>query len=245
MRAARRPLVLLAHGTADEGGRQVVYDIAAAVSRQLPATDVAVGFVDVCEPGADEVLAAYPAAVVVPYLLTTGYHVRHDIPGAVARYGRNVSITPALGVTPEVVKAICDRVVEAQQGAPRGAGGNRGGSGCNRESSGSVDAVVLAGAGSSDVGARREVLCLAALVAASVKVPVRAGFLSGTGPPATSCVSQLRSEGARYVAVAPALLAPGYFLKKARGLDADIVSQALGVHRSLVDLVVRRYGEAS
>ncbi|MGB3186288.1 MAG: sirohydrochlorin chelatase [Ornithinimicrobium sp.] len=228
------PLVLLAHGTADERGQAVVYGVAEAVSRRLPATEVVVGFVDVCTPGADEALARQSdtRAVVVPYLLTTGYHVRHDIPAAVERRGGDVGLTPALGVTPEVVQALCDRWAEAVTG-PGGVGGDQ------------IDAVVVAGAGSSDAGARREVMCLAALVAASLSLPTRAGFLSGAGPSAASCVSELRRSGAQGVAVLPALLAPGFFVAKAGRLGADVVAPALGVHSALVDLVVRRYREAS
>ncbi|MGB3184999.1 MAG: sirohydrochlorin chelatase, partial [Ornithinimicrobium sp.] len=226
--------VLLAHGTADERGQAVVYSVAEAVSRRLPATEVVVGFVDVCAPGADEALARHGdnRAVVVPYLLSSGFHVRHDIPAAVARHGGEVGLTPALGVAPEVVHALCDRFADAVTG-PGGAGEDR------------IDAVVVAGAGSSDAGARREVMCLAALVAASLSLPTRAGFLSGDGPSAASCVNELRRRGAKGVAVLPALLAPGFFVAKAGRLGADVVAPALGVHPALVDLVVRRYGEAS
>lgn len=232
MSSSARPLVLVAHGTADERGQRVVYDVAATVQQRLPDTQVDVGFVDVCDPGIDEVLARWPQAVIVPYLLTTGFHVRQDIPAALARHGGDLVATPALGAAPEVVAALCDRWADAR----------------SRDDEGGVrqyDAVVVVGAGSSDEGARREVMCLAALVAATLGLPSRAGFLSGTGPSATSCISDVRRLGARRVAVLPALLAPGFFLNKALDLEADLVSQALGVHPALVDLVVRRYGEAS
>ncbi len=227
------PLVLLAHGTADERGQAVVYGVAEAVSRRLPATEVVVGFVDVCTPGADEALARHgnTRAVVVPYLLTSGYHVRHDIPAAVHRHGGEVGLTPALGVAPEVVQALGDRWADAVTG--------RGGAEEDR-----IEAVVVAGAGSSDAGARREVMCLAALVAASLSLPTRAGFLSGEGPSAASSVHELRRNGAQGIGVLPALLAPGFFMAKAGRLGADVVAPALGVHPALVDLVVRRYGAA-
>ncbi len=240
-----RPLVLLAHGTANREGQRVLHDVAQHVARQLPDVDTSLGFVDVCEPEAGSVLAARLDAVVVPYLLTSGFHVRSDVPRLIRRTGGSAVLTSALGVSPEVVQALVDRLRQSL------IAGNEGQDTLNQPQADAVnaaaktDAVVLAAAGSSQVEARRQVMCLAALVAASTGLPVRAGFLSGTGPQAADVVQDLRAGGARHVTALPCLLAPGFFLHRVTALGADVSAAALGVHPRLIDAVVDRYRGAS
>lgn len=224
-----RPLVMLAHGTANPDGREVVYAVGRAVAQRLPDVVTTVGFVDVCEPSADQVLAAHPDAVVVPYLLTSGFHVRSDIPAAMARAGGGASATKALGVTPEVVDVLLDRLnekLESGEGAQIGSG-------------------MLAAAGSSDARARQEVLCTAAVLAACWGKPVQAGFMTGTGPRAADVLSDLQASNEGEVAVLSYLLATGHFHTKAMALGADVVTEPLGVHDRLVDAVVQRYRSAA
>src|SRR3978361_587910 len=76
--------------------------------------------------------------VAVPLLLSTGYHVRHDIPQAVSRAPVPVMIAPSLGPHPLLVDALLGRADEA--GWPGG------------------DArLVVAAAGSSHKAARQDV----------------------------------------------------------------------------------------
>lgn len=225
----RRPLVMLAHGTANPDGREVVYAVGRAVAQRLPDVVTTVGFVDVCKPSADEVLAAHPDAVVVPYLLTSGFHVRSDIPAAMARAGGSASATKAFGVTPEVVDVLLDRLnekLESNEGAQ-------------------IDSGMLAAAGSSDARARQEVLCTAAVLAACWGKPVRAGFMTGPGPRAADVLSDLQASNEGEVAVLSYLLATGHFHTKAMALGADVVTEPLGVHDRLVDAVVGRYRSAA
>lgn len=224
-----RPLVMLAHGTANPHGREVVYAVGRAVAQRLPDVVTTVGFVDVCEPSADEVLAAHPDAVVVPYLLTSGFHVRSDIPQAIARAGGKATATTALGVTPEVVDVLLDRLHEQLASEPQA----------------QVDAGVLAAAGSSDARARQEVLCTAAVLAACWGKPVQAGFMTGPGPRATEVLTGLQDRNEGEVAVLSYLLATGHFHSKAARLGADVVTEPLGVHDRLVDAVVQRYRSAT
>ncbi|HKJ10847.1 MAG TPA: CbiX/SirB N-terminal domain-containing protein [Ornithinimicrobium sp.] len=219
-----RPLVLLAHGTANPAGRETVYAVSRLVARRLPKVDLTVGFVDVCSPGPEVVLPPHPDAVVVPYLLTSGYHVHHDIPEAIARYAPDAVQTPALGLAGQVIDVAARRHRESLPPARA-----------------QVDAAVLTGAGSSDPRARQEVLCSASVLAACLALPVRAGFLSGPGPRGAEVVQDLRREGAACVAAISFLLAPGFFHGKAKQIGADVVSAPLGVHAGLADLVVARY----
>ena len=104
-----RPLIVAAHGTASAAGRRVVQGCASAAARRLSVL-VQVGYVDVCEPALESVVR--PGSVVVPLFLASGYHVRHDVPAAVARTP-GVSVTPALGVAAGVVEALAGRLGEA------------------------------------------------------------------------------------------------------------------------------------
>lgn len=217
-----RPLVMLAHGTRSAAGVAVVRDVASRVGDELGGVEVPVGFVDVCGPTAQEVLAQVPDAVVVPYFLTSGYHVRYDVPQAVAGATGAVS-TDALGKSPEVVDALVQRLTEAVGQGP------------------GVDAILLGGAGSSDVRARQEVHCLAALLAAATGVRTAAGFLSGPGPTTYQSLEMLRRGGAQRVAAVALLLAPGVFHDKLSDVGAQVTTAPLGPHPALVQLVVRRY----
>lgn len=217
-----RPLVVIGHGTRSAAGVAVVREVAALAGAELGQEDVPVGFVDVCGPTAHEVLEGVPGAVVVPYFLTTGFHVRVDLPEALEQ-AEGASATAALGVCPEVVEALVDRLEEALDGAPI------------------PEAILLGAAGSSDVRARQEVHCLAALVAATTGVRAQAGFISGPGPTTYKTLATLRETGAERVAALSLLLAPGQFHDKLAGVGAALTTAPLGVHRALVDLVVRRY----
>lgn len=216
------PLVMLAHGTRSAAGVAVVRDVAARVGDALGGVDVQVGFVDVCGPTAAEVLAGVSGAVVVPYFLTSGYHVRYDVPQAVAGASGAVS-TAALGKSPEVVDALVQRLAEAVGDGPE------------------VDAILLGGAGSSDARARQEVHCLAALLAAATGVRAAAGFISGPGPTTYEILELLRRDGAQCVAAVSLLLAPGVFHDKLSAVGAEVTTAPLGPHPALIDLVVRRY----
>src|SRR5579875_506686 len=132
----RRRLVLAAHGSADPRYPAVIEAIADSVRRELsrrdvPARGVAVGYLDHCPPRLGEVAAGDD--VVVPLLLSIGYHSAVDIPEAV---GPGCEVTPPLGPDPRLAAAVADRLREAgwQVGAAAGA-------------------VVLAAAGSSDARA--------------------------------------------------------------------------------------------
>lgn len=219
-----RPLVMLAHGTANPTGRETVYAVSRLVARRVPDVDVSVGFVDVCAPGPEVVLPPHPDAVVVPYLLTSGYHVRHDIPRAMAAHAPKAHQTPALGLAGEVLEvAVARHRASLPPAHPH------------------VDAAVLVGAGSSDPAARQEVLCSAAVLSAYLGLPVRPGFLSGSGPSADSALAELREQGAQRIAAISFLLAPGFFQCRVKRLGAEVVSAPLGVHENLADLVVSRY----
>jgi len=92
-------LVTVAHGTRDAAGNAVARAITGAAGTRLAMPWVA-SYVELCEPSFTSVLAADTPSVVVPLLLSTGHHVRHDLTG-----------TRALGPDPLLAVAQVARLV--------------------------------------------------------------------------------------------------------------------------------------
>ncbi|KXO92369.1 cobalamin biosynthesis protein CbiX [Tsukamurella pulmonis] len=219
--------LLVAHGTRSEHGVAMIGELAAAMSGRLAET-VRVAFVDVLGPTPAEVLSAldHEPTVVVPAFLSSGFHVRHDLPREVAESGhRTVTTTPALGPSPELARAMLGRLQEA--------GWRRG------------DAVVMAAAGTRDAHAqgelRRTAAALSALVGTRVSIAFAAPSQQSEGYPSVpEVVARVRSDGARSVAVASYLLAEGLFQQRLRDAGADVVAAPLGLHPAVVRLACLR-----
>jgi sirohydrochlorin ferrochelatase len=221
-------LVLAAHGTRDPRGVAELQLLARAVGDRLRPASVSIGYVDVLGPSVAEVLSSLAPgsrAVVVPAFLAAGYHVRVDVPQAItASNTHRVRMAPALGADPLLVQVAVSRLMEA--GAQHG------------------DAVVMVAAGSSDPRARSDTEMAARLLSAQLAAPVEVGFI-GTGVPAvTDVVARIRQCGARRVAVASWLLAPGLFHRRLADVGAEVVAAPLGAHPFVIRTVVNRYRAA-
>jgi sirohydrochlorin ferrochelatase len=224
--------LLVAHGTRNPHGVKMIGDLAAAMARTLDET-VRVAFVDVLSPAPDEVLRMMrdEAIVLVPALLSSGHHVRRDVPRYIAASGHPaVRVTPALGPSPELARTMLDRLVEA---------GWRPG-----------DQVILAAAGTRDPHAQREVEAAAAMLSVLVGSRVVIGFAApcrdGSGYPSVpDAVNRARRTGASRVAVASYLLAEGVFQGRLREAGADVVAAPLGLHTAVIRLACsrRRYAD--
>jgi len=155
------------------------------------------------------------AAVVVPLLLSTGYHVTVDLPRAVGGARVPVTLGASLGPDAALAAAQAERLREA--GAAPG------------------QPVVMVAAGSQDPAAMPDLERATALLAGAWDGPVTLATLGGPG---------LRpAEVARPGdAVSPYLLAPGHFAERARSesLGAAVVADVIGVHPAVVDLIVSR-----
>ena len=78
----RPVLIACSHGTSSPDGRTAIRSLIDEVRVLLPGVDVREAFVDVQEPSIDDVVAALPpgrSAVIVPLLLSTGFHTGVDI----------------------------------------------------------------------------------------------------------------------------------------------------------------------
>ena len=219
-------LLAISHGTASPTGQAAVLALVDAVGVRLPDVTVRLGHVDVQQPDVSEsldALGSHQPAVIVPLLLSSGYHVRVDLPKQAA--GRRVAISPALGPDSRLVEVLTERLAALNPDAD--------------------DPIVLAAAGSSDDRANHECRLTATMLAERLGRDVTIGFLDAGEPRLGPAVESARTRGSR-VYVASYLLAPGYFHDRAVGL-ADGCPVAMPLldggppPPSLVDIVRDRY----
>jgi sirohydrochlorin ferrochelatase len=216
-------LLAVAHGTRNPAGVRTVSQIADALRASVPFLEVGVAFIELTEPDVATALAGIPAdrrAVLVPLLLSSGYHDRVDVAASIAAARPGTPHAPVLGPDPRLAIALADRLREA---------GWRPG-----------DAVVLAAAGSSDPAAIESVRTQADLLALELGTEVTVGFGSAAAPDVPAAVAAARATGAERVAIAPYLLAPGHFADRLAAAGADLVAAPLGAHPAVVELVLDR-----
>jgi sirohydrochlorin ferrochelatase len=213
-------LLVAAHGTRSADGLATTRALVDAIAAERPSVLVALCFLDVASPSLADALDALGSSsvVVVPLLLSAGYHVLTDIPAVVA--GRSsVRVAAHLGPDPLIVSAVADRLVEAGS---------------------SVRAsTVLAAIASSQSSARDEVSTAAALLSEQLGREVSVLPLSGDMTPAIAALPDP-------IAVAVYLLAEGGFLSSLRTamVGRGLVAEPIGVHPALVSLVWSRYDAA-
>lgn len=223
-------LVACAHGTRNPTGRRLIAELALAARSLRPGLVTTAAFVDVQPPTVVDVVASLSAggqaAVVVPLLLSGGYHVHVDIAGAVAAADSAVAARP-LGPDARLVEVLHDRLVQAgaDPADPR-------------------TAVVLAAAGSSDVRAVADVESTAALLQRRWAGPVTTGYGAAAAPTVPHAVADARSAGARRVVVASYLLAPGHFHDRLAGAGADAVTAPLLPDERIAAVLLDRYDAA-
>src|SRR3954447_17086709 len=96
--SAQPVLVACAHGTRNPAGRRLIGELALAARALRPGLQTTAAFVDVQPPTVVDVVAGLASsrtpAVVVPLLLSGGYHVHVDIAGAVAGHPAAVAARP-------------------------------------------------------------------------------------------------------------------------------------------------------
>lgn len=227
---AKPILIGCGHGTKSPQGQQAMRDLLDAVRIAAPDVEVREAYVDVHGPELNAVVSDVPraheglAAVVVPLLLASGYHVYHDIAKAVATRDDVVS-ADALGPDARLVDIVLDRLREAH--VPDDA------------------TLVLAAAGSSDPRSQADTEAAAEMLRGAWGGPVRIGFAAGHDPSVTDAVTKAREfgeEGA--VAVASFLLAPGVFQSRLMEAGANYVTGPLAPHPRLTEIVLDRYRDS-
>jgi sirohydrochlorin ferrochelatase len=233
-------LLGVAHGSRDPAAQEAVGALIGRVALLAPELDVRVAFVQHAEPSmASALAAAGPDVVVVPLLLSSGYHLAVDICGAATAAGARLAA--ALGPHSCLTTALADHLAAA--GAPAGI------------------PVVLAAAGSSDPKAAADVELQAALLADRLGTEVIAAYATAGTPTVDEAIAALRGRpdpaprgngdpaprgpAGQPVAVAAYLLSPGQFHDRLRHSAATWLSAPLGGHPAVAALVLDRYRAAA
>ncbi|GAA3878529.1 sirohydrochlorin chelatase [Streptomyces sedi] len=225
----RRPptLVAVAHGSPDPRAEPAVRALLRLVGAMRPGVRVAVGYLENDRPTLEGTLAGLGgSAVLVPLLFSRGYHVKQEIPGALAAVDDRLRVTVAgsLGPHPLLAEALHGRLVDA---------GYRGGP------------VVLAAAGSRDPESAAGTGYTAAMLATRLGgVPVVPAYASADSPTVAEAVEALRASGHREVAVASCFVAPGRFAERCAAEAPGVAAAPLGNHPALARLVLHRYDQA-
>jgi sirohydrochlorin ferrochelatase len=170
------PLVIAAHGSGDPAFASVVADLAGQLRRARPDLDVRIGYLEHGPPRLTDVVEA--GAVVVPLLLSSGYHAAVDIPAQAA----GAVMAAAVGPDRRLVPVLATRLRDAgwSSGTP----------------------VVLAATGSTEAAALQEVRDVGpALARALGGAEVTVAFVSAGSPrlhdlpPAAAISSYLLARG--------------------------------------------------
>lgn len=242
------PLIAVAHGSRDPRSAATVAALMAEVRTQRPDLDVRLSFLDLSAPRLPDVIAAVAAdghreAVVVPLLLGHAYHARVDVPGEVhraqsmlaARALRSgsrhpqlaIEVAEVLGGDGRLEAAALDRLGAVARLDDRHLG------------------VVLAAIGSSHAPANAAVARVAEGWAARFGwAGTAAAYATSTTPTVGDAITALRRSGARRVAVAPWLLAPGLLPDRIERIAAAHkvpVAAPLGAHPLVAETVLARY----
>lgn len=221
-------LIACSHGTSSLAGRRAIRTLIDQIGTLLPGVRIEEAFVDVQEPAVGDVVARVSESspvIVVPLLLSTGFHTRVDIARAVAAHPDRAIAAPALG--PHDLLAL---VLESRLAALDIDGD---------------DAVVLAAAGSTDPAAAVDVERMAQRLAACLHAPVTVGYAAGAGTRVADAVAQARATGSRRVVAASYVLAPGYFADVLAGAGADAVTAPLAPDIRVAALAAERYRDAA
>lgn len=224
-------LVGIAHGTSSPLGVNAVQMLMASVIKAHPELTMTLGFVDVQRPDTREALDSLEpglSAIVVPLLLSAGFHVHVDLTKTVnAQTDRKVRLAKALGPDHRLINILQHRLAEV---------------GLSSE-----DQLILAVAGSSDKRAIADCNLVASALAASVNQAVTLGFLSAAKPSLVDAITAARAQHPKKrIVVSSYLLAPGYFHTLVENAGADVVTSPLLVADGptpwqLVEVVIDRY----
>lgn len=213
-------LVTVAHGTRQAAGNEVAREITAAAGAAL-GVEAVCSYVELCEPLFESVVAASGApTIVVPLLLSTGFHLRQDLPRMARAAAGPLVLGRPLGAHHLLAEAQVAQLLAA--GATRGSG-----------------RLVLVAAGSSDPLATRDLTRAAELLGLAWGAP---------GSVEVATLSALGRRPAEVVRpgdlVSPYLLSPGFFADRARreSLEAGaaLVADVIGPHPLVVELVAQR-----
>lgn len=209
-------LAAISHGTGSLEGQQLVQALVehtrGRAAGHAAIAETRLGHVDVQQPDVaatvDSVGPNRPV-VLVPLLLSAGYHVAVDMRQAADQAPHHTVVGEALGPDHRLAMILRERLRQA--GAVPG-----------------EDVIVLGAAGSSTPRAVTDVQDTAQLLASLLDVDVTDSYLAFARPTVREAVDEARRRHPkRRVVIASYLLAPGYFQKLMHQQGADLVTQPL------------------
>jgi sirohydrochlorin ferrochelatase len=232
-------LIALAHGSTDPRSAATITALTEMVACMRPDLRVATAFLDHVGPSFDDVVdrlvaEGHQEIVVVPLLLSEAYHAKVDVPRAVTTAsgrhdGVTIHATDILGIEAAFFHVLDKRLREA----------------LSKNRVRELDALVLAGAGSSDPLANAAISRAARAWGAHHKLPTIAAFASSVPPAAGEAVRQHRADGRRHIAVGQLFLAPGVLPDRVSELayeaGAVAVAEPLGVDVEVARVILARY----
>lgn len=209
-----------------------------------PGTDVRLAYLEQREPLLDTVIGELDGPfVIVPLLLISAFHARHDLPSraAAAVEAREswggLRIAEVLGSAPGLIDLLADRAASLHDEH-----------GC--------DSYVLVAPGSSDPDANAFVVTVSGRLAERLGRPVEAGFVTWQ-PTVADGVRALRSgssgggdhPGARTIGLLPWFLAPGLLwdrgLAAAAELGVTAAAEPLADEDTVAEIVLERLEAAA
>ena len=232
-------VLIVGHGTTNAIGADECRRVAAMAAELLPSHRVELGFLELIEPSIDQAVAALSAAgcremVVVPVLLFSAGHARHDVPEAV----RLAAEAHGLAVTQADVIGCHEAVVDLARLRHREAVADRPAAAAVR--------VVMVGRGSSDPTAGSQLRAFAESVfsgegsAGANREPnaVGLGFVAAARPTLDEALVAAAEGGPDRVVVHPHLLFAGHVETQV----AEGVERARREHPGIDWVVVDRLG---
>ncbi|SED43836.1 sirohydrochlorin chelatase [Streptomyces sp. KS_5] len=232
---SRRPqppaLVVVAHGSRDPRALSTVRALLDQVRALRPGLPVHLGHIELNEPLLPDTLAALGdrRAILVPLLLSRGYHIKRDIPEMAAESSVRARVAGALGPHPLLVEALTARLVEAGWRTRMDEPTRR------------TSAVVLAAAGSRDPESGLDTSRTAQLLANRLGVPVVPAYATTAAPTVPDALAALASRGRTRVAIASYFTAPGRFATECAEAAPWMASAPLGTHPAMARLLLHRY----
>jgi len=217
----RPALLAVSHGTDDADGSRAIAALVAQVRSTLPDVDVIEAFVDVQQPDAAELAPQLDGPlVIVPLLLSSGFHVHHDLHG-IAKTRPATVIADPMGPDPLLAEVLAQRLPEGR------------------------DPVILAVAGSRDPRSLTDAEGMGALLEKRLGRAVHLAYLAARQPDLPTALAEHPDA-----VVSTYLLAQGYFFDLARRQASDrMLTMPLldggPVPQPLIDLVVARYEAAA
>ncbi|MEV7663072.1 CbiX/SirB N-terminal domain-containing protein [Paenarthrobacter sp. NPDC089316] len=221
-------LIACAHGTRNAEGQAAIRQVMAEIEELRPGLRVVEAYVDVQEPELGGVVEGLPegtAAVVVPLLLSTGFHIKVDVPKAIKTRPEVVAARP-LGPDARLAELLATHLRSA---------------GLKDD-----DGVLLAAAGSSLPDGSVDSEEQARLLAELLPNKVRVAYGASAQPTVPDGVASLRAElasdgGTGRVFIASYLLATGYFHDQLAKAGADVVTAPLLPSKLLAEIALERY----